>query len=300
MANTDDGAPPKGSQPARGKPDGPRPAAGGDGEARPAHNRPAPSPHQSPRQPAAPASPPAPTTTGPSISSQSTTARGPENKAGPASPGGDGGRNEKGRDGGPNEKGGPRPAPKAPPPKDENIDKSRDNPPEKTGGKSGGESGGKSEGGPAAEKARKKRGAKKNRKKRARIAPPPSAKLNADGHCRNCGEALSGDYCWNCGQAASEPRRLVIGLVQDFFVETLSIDGKLIRTLSLLLTRPGRLARRYLDGQRVRFSPPFRLYLFTSVFFFLALFLAIGDIRTEDEDFVDGRDAVRLTDEGIT
>ena len=96
-------------------------------------------------------------------------------------------------------------------------------------------------------------------------------------HCRNCGTKLAGDYCHVCGQSAEEPRRAVIGLVQDVFVETLAIDGKLIRTLALLFARPGRLARRYIDGKRVHYSTPFRLYLFTSVFFFLIGFSFIGD-----------------------
>ncbi len=99
--------------------------------------------------------------------------------------------------------------------------------------------------------------------------------------CQNCGAGLIGDYCHACGQRGDEPRRVVIGLVQDFLVDTLAIDGKLARTIFLLLTRPGRLARRYLDGQRVRYSPPFRLYLFTSVFFFFALFWSF-DVKPGD------------------
>ena len=94
--------------------------------------------------------------------------------------------------------------------------------------------------------------------------------------CQNCGAHLRGDYCHNCGQAAREPRRAVIGLVQDVFVDTLAIDGKLARTIGLLLWRPGRLAKSYLDGKRVTYSPPFRLYLFASVFFFFTSFLLIG------------------------
>lgn len=90
--------------------------------------------------------------------------------------------------------------------------------------------------------------------------------------CRNDGTELTGDYCHTCGQSADEPRRAVMGLVQDFFVDTLAIDGKLFRTVGLLLWKPGALARRYLDGKRVRYSPPFRLYLFTTVFFFFAVF----------------------------
>ncbi|MEM9234153.1 MAG: DUF3667 domain-containing protein [Pseudomonadota bacterium] len=101
-------------------------------------------------------------------------------------------------------------------------------------------------------------------------------------HCQNCGTKLEGEYCHVCGQAAKEPRRAVIGLVQDVFVETLAIDGKLFRTIALLYRAPGRLARRYLDGKRVRYSPPFRLYLFASVFFFLAAFWSLDDaVRNE-------------------
>ncbi len=100
--------------------------------------------------------------------------------------------------------------------------------------------------------------------------------------CRNCDTVLAGDYCHVCGQQAEEPRRAAIGLVQDVFVDTLAIDGKLFRTLWLLLTRPGRLARRYLDGRRVRYSPPFRLYLFASVFFFFTAFWIYSpDVRPD-------------------
>jgi hypothetical protein len=98
----------------------------------------------------------------------------------------------------------------------------------------------------------------------------------AETDCKNCGAVLSGAYCHQCGQRADEPRRVVIGLVQDFLVDTLAIDGKLARSIGLLFWRPGRLAQRYLEGKRVYYSPPFRLYLFASVFFFLFAFSLIG------------------------
>ncbi len=97
----------------------------------------------------------------------------------------------------------------------------------------------------------------------------------SEAECKNCGTVLIGDFCYQCGQRADEPRRVVIGLVQDFLVDTLAIDGKLARSIVLLLWRPGRLAQRYLEGRRVYYSPPFRLYLFASVFFFLLAFALI-------------------------
>ncbi|MEO0467174.1 MAG: DUF3667 domain-containing protein [Pseudomonadota bacterium] len=94
--------------------------------------------------------------------------------------------------------------------------------------------------------------------------------------CANCGTPLEGEFCWNCGQRAKEPRRIVLGLVQDVIVETMAIDGKLARTVYTLFVRPGRLAQEYIAGKRVRYSPPFRLYLFTSVIFFFLTFTMIS------------------------
>lgn len=118
--------------------------------------------------------------------------------------------------------------------------------------------------------------AKSAKPKKPKKPKKPEDPIPPDGSCKNCGTVLTGDYCHQCGQRADEPRRVVVGLVQDFLVDTLAIDGKLARSIGLLLWRPGRLARRYLDGKRVNYSPPFRLYLFGSVFFFLLAFAMIG------------------------
>ncbi|GAB2946991.1 hypothetical protein GCM10027048_10010 [Hymenobacter coalescens] len=53
-------------------------------------------------------------------------------------------------------------------------------------------------------------------------------------------------------------------------------DGKVFRTARLLLLRPGRLTRKFLEGHRVDFVPPIRLYVFVSFVFFLVLAWASG------------------------
>ncbi len=121
----------------------------------------------------------------------------------------------------------------------------------------------------------------------------------AEANCKNCGTALTGAYCHQCGQRADEPRRVVIGLVQDFLVDTLAIDGKLARSIGLLLWRPGRLAQRYLEGKRVYYSPPFRLYLFASVFFFLFAFALVGKPDLGNAIVLDGADEVTLNEDVI-
>ena len=54
--------------------------------------------------------------------------------------------------------------------------------------------------------------------------------------------------------------------------DVFALDGRLWRSLPMLLFRPGRMTRNYLDGKRARYVPPFRMFLMASVIFFLTLF----------------------------
>ena len=51
------------------------------------------------------------------------------------------------------------------------------------------------------------------------------------------------------------------------------MDGRLFRTFSRLLSRPGALTVEWTEGKRARSLPPFRAYLVASVFFFSVSFL---------------------------
>ena len=91
--------------------------------------------------------------------------------------------------------------------------------------------------------------------------------------CLNCGAALHGTYCHACGQKAAS----VLGM-HDFAHEAahefLHLDGKILKTVKLLIIRPGELTREFLAGRRVRYISPVRLYLtFSLIFFTLAAIL---------------------------
>ncbi|MEX1252253.1 MAG: DUF3667 domain-containing protein [Hyphomonas sp.] len=58
---------------------------------------------------------------------------------------------------------------------------------------------------------------------------------------------------------------LVASSIGDMF----SLGGRLWRTLPLLVLRPCRMTREYIDAKRARYVPLFRLFLLTSVIFFL-------------------------------
>jgi hypothetical protein len=90
------------------------------------------------------------------------------------------------------------------------------------------------------------------------------------GKCRNCGTALAGAYCSACGQPAHLHRSLS-SLGHDILHGVFHFEGKVWQTIPELMFRPGRLTRRYIDGERAKFVSPMALYLFT-VFLMFAVF----------------------------
>jgi hypothetical protein len=93
-----------------------------------------------------------------------------------------------------------------------------------------------------------------------------------DGHsatCLNCGAALSGSFCAACGQRDIPPYPGVRELAVDALSEFSGWDGRLASTLRALVQRPGMLTHEFLEGRRVRYISPLRLYLMTSLVYFL-------------------------------
>jgi Protein of unknown function (DUF3667) len=87
--------------------------------------------------------------------------------------------------------------------------------------------------------------------------------------CLNCGAALAGPFCAECGQRALPPHPAVRELVKDALSEFSGWDGKLAETIRLLVRRPGELTRQWLEGRRVHFISPLRLYLTASLLYFV-------------------------------
>ncbi len=90
------------------------------------------------------------------------------------------------------------------------------------------------------------------------------------GRCANCDETMSGPFCAWCGQSAESIERPVWALVEHALETLFDFDARWVRSLKAL-ARPGRLTVLYLAGKRAPFVPPVRLYILTSLFFFLAL-----------------------------
>jgi hypothetical protein len=81
--------------------------------------------------------------------------------------------------------------------------------------------------------------------------------------CPSCAEPGRGRYCSACGERFLADHDFSL---RHFFLETLphevfDIDGKFLRTLRLLLLRPGMLASEYVAGRRQRYVGPLRFYV---------------------------------------
>ena len=95
-----------------------------------------------------------------------------------------------------------------------------------------------------------------------------------DALCLNCGTTLVGAHCHSCGQAGHIHRSLgAIG--HEIAHGVFHFEGKIWRTLPLLILHPGTLTRRYVGGERARFVSPLALFLFT-VFLMFATIGAVG------------------------
>lgn len=93
-------------------------------------------------------------------------------------------------------------------------------------------------------------------------------------NCLNCGAELAGNYCHACGQKSTAHHLGLHDVAHDAMHEFLHLDGKILQTMRLLLFRPGQLTKDFIEGKRVRYVSPIRLYLTWSVIFFALSTLA--------------------------
>jgi len=98
-------------------------------------------------------------------------------------------------------------------------------------------------------------------------------------HCEDCGAELHGHYCSKCGQVAVDYRRSFRHVVADVAESFLNWDSKFVKTIGLLVVRPGWLTNQFVAGRRTRYLHPLRLYLLVSIVFFLcARFISISPV----------------------
>ena len=78
-------------------------------------------------------------------------------------------------------------------------------------------------------------------------------------------------FCPSCGQSVKEISRPWLEFAREMLTELLDFDGRMLRSMKLLLTRPGFLSYEYINGRRVAYTSPIRVYVVISLVFFFVL-----------------------------
>lgn len=91
--------------------------------------------------------------------------------------------------------------------------------------------------------------------------------------CLNCFSKIDQIYnfCPSCGQENTNRNVSFKDLVREFFNNYLSFDSKFGRSIKPFFLSPGKLTNEFINGRRVNYANPIRLYLILSLFYFFAL-----------------------------
>jgi Protein of unknown function (DUF3667) len=103
--------------------------------------------------------------------------------------------------------------------------------------------------------------------------PVPDTESGASsfGTCGNCSAPLHGAFCAQCGEKKLAPTDYSVKhLAEEVLGEFTHFDTKFLRTLKVLLAKPGELSRAYFHGGRSRYTKPLTLFVIINVVFFLA------------------------------
>lgn len=101
-----------------------------------------------------------------------------------------------------------------------------------------------------------------------RVRGLPTAENRWSVQCLNCEAPLTGAFCASCGQRAVPPHPTMRELAGDAFSELSGWDGKFADSFRTLLRKPGELTRQWIEGRRISFISPLRMYLLASLVYF--------------------------------
>jgi hypothetical protein len=97
-------------------------------------------------------------------------------------------------------------------------------------------------------------------------------KKKKPGICASCGTELVGKFCHACGEKKVSRKDFeVSGFFKDVLEKVTHLDSKLLRSVKLLVVRPGFLTKEYLSGRRKAYAKPLSLFFIINVLYFLTI-----------------------------
>ncbi len=99
--------------------------------------------------------------------------------------------------------------------------------------------------------------------------------------CLNCENDISEEdnFCPKCGQVNDLQKVSLKQYLSAYFDDFLSFDSRLLRTIVQLIFKPGYVTKNYVEGKRMMYVNPFKLYLQITILFFLV----VGLFQTIDK-----------------
>ena len=99
----------------------------------------------------------------------------------------------------------------------------------------------------------------------------PFKKIRTE-HCKNCNFDFKIDlphmkYCPNCGQENHSPRMPFFHYLYELMEGIFHLDNKTWLTIRTLFAYPGKITRDFIEDKRNRYSPPVRMYIWSTAFF---------------------------------
>ncbi len=107
--------------------------------------------------------------------------------------------------------------------------------------------------------------------------------------CLNCKQPIASvdNFCSNCGQVNDTKPLSLKQYISELLGGFFAFDTRTINTLIPLLLKPGEVSKAYIQGERMKYVNPFKLYLHTTILFFLisGIFLSLDKYKKfEKED----------------
>ncbi len=102
--------------------------------------------------------------------------------------------------------------------------------------------------------------------------------------CKSCGHVFMGEYCNVCGEKVLHPSdRSFKKLMSNILIAITFADSKLVKTLWLILKKPGELSKDFAEGRRVKHLPPLSLFFVLNLvyFFFPVIQLFNASLNTQ-------------------
>lgn len=106
--------------------------------------------------------------------------------------------------------------------------------------------------------------------------------------CKNCGNIFDGNYCNLCGEKVLGPQDRSFKTFSKGIFRALTLaDSKFLKTLWLVISKPGFLSREFAEGRRVKYTSPLGLFFVLNLVYFLFPLIQLfnASLRTQVNSF---------------